>query len=121
MVGGKHFIVSTTHSGRGPVHYRRGGRQIVVNCHPRLRGLGPKPTTRTAHRLVDAYMWISRPGYSRGACNGGPPQEGTWWPKRALELARLATERLGPAKGTAFGFPRGQVTLREAAGDQLGR
>ncbi len=125
LVGGKPFIVSTNHSGRGPVHHRKrtGGRnrRVVINCHPQFRGLGPKPTTRTGNPKVDAFMWISRPGYSRGACNGGPPKEGDWWLARALELAKFATERLGPAKGTAFGFPKGRFTLRQVAGDQLNR
>ncbi len=120
-VGGKHFILSTTHSGRGPVSYRRGGRVTVVNCHPKFRGLGPRPTTNTGNRRVDAFMWISRPGYSRGACNGGPAKEGTWWLARALELAKYATERRGPAKGSQFGFPKGRFTLRQVAGDQLNR
>jgi hypothetical protein len=66
-------------------------------------------------------MWISRPGYSRGACNGGPAKEGDWWLERALELARYATQRIGPARGTRFGFPKGRVTLGQAAGDQIGR
>jgi endoglucanase len=123
LVGGKHFIVSTNHSGRGPVHYRKriGGRnrRVVVNCHPRRRGLGPSPTTNTGNPRVDAYMWISRPGYSRGACNGGPPKEGDWWQERALELARYATQWVGPPRGTRFGFPRGKLGLSQAAGDQL--
>ena len=100
LVGGKHFVVSTSHNGRGPVHYRKrsGGknRRIVVNCHPRNRGLGPSPTTNTANPRVDAYLWIGRPGYSSGACNGGPPKAGTWWLARALELAKYASQRLGP-------------------------
>ena len=125
LVGGKHFIVSTNHSGRGPVHYRKRigdrNRRVVVNCHPRRRGLGPTPTTSTADPRVDAYMWISRPGYSRGACNGGPPKEGDWWLDRALELARYATQWTGPPRGTRYGFPRGSVSLAQAAGDQLQR
>ena len=120
--GGKHFIISTNHSGRGPVHFRRrvGGRnrRVVVNCHPLKRGLGPRPTTNTGNPRVDAFMWISRPGYSRGACNGGPRKEGDWWLARALELARFATDRLGPAPGTKFGFPRGRYSLKQVAGDQ---
>ena len=122
-VGGKPFIISTNHSGRGPVHYRKrfGGRnrRIVVNCHPRFRGLGPSPSTQTGNAKVDAFMWISRPGYSRGACNGGPAKEGDWWPKRALELAKFATQRRGPAGGTRYGFPRDKFSLRLVAGDQL--
>ncbi len=125
LVGGKHFIVSTNHSGRGPVHYRKRigdrNRRVVINCHPRRRGLGPAPTTNTANPRVDAYMWISRPGYSRGACNGGPPKEGDWWRERALELARYATQWIGPPKGTRYGFPRGSVSLSQAAGDQIQR
>jgi len=123
LVGGKHFIISTNHSGRGPVHYRKRiddrKRRVVVNCHPHRRGLGPNPTTNTANRLVDAYMWISRPGYSRGACNGGPLKEGDWWLERALELARYATQWTGPPKGSRYGFRRGSVSLSQAAGDQL--
>jgi len=43
------------------------------------------------------------------------------WVARALELATLATERLGPAKGARVGFPKGRFTLRQIAGDQLKR
>jgi endoglucanase len=125
MVGGKHFIVSTNHSGRGPVHYRKRigdrNRRVVINCQPLRRGLGPNPTTKTATSRVDAYMWISRPGYSRGACNGGPPKEGDWWLDRALELARYATPWTGPPRGTRYGFPSGKLSLGQAAGDQLQR
>ena len=124
-VSGKPFIISTNHSGRGPVHFRKrvGARntRVVVNCHPKFRGLGPKPTTNTGNPKVDAFMWISRPGYSRGACNGGPAKEGAWWLARALELAKYSTERLGPSRGTKFGFPGGKFTLRQVAGDQLNR
>jgi hypothetical protein len=66
-------------------------------------------------------MWVNRPGYSGGRCNGGPLPVGTWWPARALSLAANATSRLGPARGTRFGFPRGRFSLRDVAGDQLRR
>ena len=88
-MGGKPFIVNTSYNGRGPIHYRRWinrsrhiWRTINVWCHPGLRGLGPPPTTATSNPLVDAYMYINRPGYSAGACNGGPLPIGTWWPER---------------------------------------
>ncbi|MFI2791482.1 glycoside hydrolase family 6 protein, partial [Kitasatospora sp. NPDC018614] len=45
------------------------------------------PTTRTADPLVDAYLWIKRPGESDGTCKGGP-KAGQWWETYALELAR---------------------------------
>jgi endoglucanase len=110
MVGGKHFIISTSYNGRGPLHYRQWisrarhqWRTINVWCHPGLRGLGPPPTTATAHPLVDAYMYINHPGASAGSCNGGPLPVGTWWPARALMYARYATDWLSPPKGTRYG------------------
>jgi endoglucanase len=125
-VGGKHFIISTHFNGRGPVHYRRYinrrrhlYKTVNVHCHPLHRGLGPRPTTATANPKVDAYMWIGRPGFSGGSCNGGPLPVGTWWPARALSLARNATSWLGPPRGTRFGFKRGRYSLRAVAGDQL--
>jgi endoglucanase len=111
LVGGKPFVVSTAYNGRGPVHYRRWidrgrhrWRRINVWCHPGMRGLGPDPTTLTANPKVDAYLWISRPGYSAGSCNGGPLPVGTWWLHRALMYARYATDWLSPPAGTRFGL-----------------
>jgi endoglucanase len=113
LVGGKHFIVNTSYNGRGPIHYRRWinrsrhiWRTINVWCHPGLRGLGPQPTTATSNALVDAYMYINRPGYSAGACNGGPLPIGTWWPERGLMYAQYATDWEGPPPGTRFGLFR---------------
>ena len=106
--GGKHFIINTASNGRGPVHIRkRFGRKVYrtlnVWCHPLKRGLGPAPSTRTAHPKVDAYVWISRPGYSSGACNGGPMPIGTFWTDRALMFATHATNWLRPPRGTRNG------------------
>jgi endoglucanase len=119
MVGGKHFVISTSYNGRGPLHYRRWlnrakhvWRTINVWCHPGLRGLGPAPTTDTSHPLVDAYLYINRPGYSAGACNGGPLPVGTWWPERALMYARYATSWVAPPRGTRYGHHR-RYTLDE--------
>jgi endoglucanase len=104
LTGGKHFIVNTSSNGRGPVHHwqvvsgRR--RRINVWCNPPGRGLGPAPTTTTARpEKVDAYMWIGRPGYSHGACNGGPMPVGKWWPAHALMYARNATSWVFPPSG----------------------
>ena len=106
-VGGKPFIVNTSYNGRGPVHIG-GRRRRNVWCHPPRRGLGIPPTTRTHHPRVDAYMWINRPGYSAGACNGGPLPVGSWWPQRALMYARFRTHWLAPPRGTSNGFFRGR-------------
>jgi endoglucanase len=106
-VGAKHFIINTSFNGRGPIHIRRGGRRLNIWCNPPGRGLGPEPTTITAHPLVDAYMWLNRPGYSAGACNGGPMPVGSWWPERALMYARFQTNWLSPPRGTRNGFFEG--------------
>jgi endoglucanase len=109
LTGGKHFIVSTAFNGRGPVHYWRRvnghRRRINVWCHPLKRGLGTPPTTRTSDpSAVDAYMWVGRPGYSGGSCNGGPLPVGSWWPARALMFARYATSWERPPQGTRNGY-----------------
>jgi endoglucanase len=55
----------------------------------------------TDNPRVDAYMWIGRPGFSGGACNGGPMPVGTWWPKRALMFSRFATSWIAPGRAAA--------------------
>ena len=122
LTGGKPFIVSTAFNGRGPVHFRKWisrqrniWRTINVWCHPLMRGLGPAPTTSTSNPRVDAYMWIGRPGYSGGSCNGGPLPVGTWWPKRALMFGKYATSWERPPRGTRYGqFKR--YSLRQLGG-----
>jgi len=111
LTGGKHFIVSTAFNGRGPVHYRKYSgphrwRGVNVWCHPLKRGLGPRPTTVTGNPQVDAFMWIGRPDYSGGSCNGGPMPVGSWWPKRARMFGKYATDWLRPPAGTRFGLFR---------------
>ena len=119
LVGGKPFVVSTAYNGRGPAHYRRWisrsrnmWRRINVWCHPGMRGLGPEPTTLTANPKVDGYLWINRPGYSAGSCNGGRLPVGTWWPHRALMYARYATDWQSPRPGTRYGLYK-RYTLRD--------
>lgn len=123
LTGGKHFIVSTAYNGRGPVSYRRWidrgrniWRRVNVWCHPLKRGLGPPPTTDTMRPdKVDGYMWIGRPGYSAGSCNGGPLPVGSWWPERALMFARYATDWVRPPRGTRLGHYR-RFSLRQLGG-----
>ena len=88
LTGGKHFVINTAENGRGPVHFRNArGRRITVWCNPPRRGLGPPPTTNTSHPMVDAYLWINRPGYAQ-SCQGRPI---AWYAPRALSYARYAT------------------------------
>ncbi|MFD8804771.1 glycoside hydrolase family 6 protein [Streptomyces sp. NPDC059597] len=86
-VGGKHFVIDTSRNGNGPY---TGGNPGERWCNPPGRALGAAPTTRTADPLVDAYLWVKRPGESDGTCKGGP-KAGDWWPAYALELAEAAT------------------------------
>jgi endoglucanase len=102
-VGGKHFIINTAENGRGPIHYRAGnGRRITVWCNPPRRGLGIPPTTSTSNPMVDAYLWINRPGYAQ-RCQGRPI---AWYAPRALSYARYATRWEAPPPGTRRGFRR---------------
>ena len=80
--GGSHFVIDTSRNGAGP----SGPGDW---CNPPGRALGAFPTAQTGNPLVDAYLWVKRPGESDGPCNGGPPA-GTWWPEYALDLARRA-------------------------------
>ncbi|MFE7773090.1 glycoside hydrolase family 6 protein [Streptomyces sp. NPDC057445] len=83
-VGNKHFVIDTSRNGSGPY---TGGDPKENWCNPPGRSLGERPTTKTGDPLVDAYLWVKRPGESDGDCKGGP-KAGDWYPKYALELAR---------------------------------
>ncbi|GAA2419926.1 glycoside hydrolase family 6 protein [Streptomyces glaucus] len=85
-VGGKHFVVDTSRNGNGPY---TGGDPGERWCNPPGRALGETPTTKTADPLVDAYLWVKRPGESDGECKGGP-KAGQWWSDYALKLAKAS-------------------------------
>jgi endoglucanase len=84
--GGTHFVVDTSRNGNGPW----GSTDPEPWCNPPDRALGTPPTVDTADPLVDAYLWIKRPGESDGECRGAPPA-GEWWPEYALGLAQRAS------------------------------
>ncbi|MEV6110445.1 glycoside hydrolase family 6 protein [Streptomyces sp. NPDC051940] len=81
LLAGPHFVIDTSRNGNGPWQ----GEEEW--CNPPGRALGEAPADQTADPLVDAYLWIKRPGESDGPCRGGPPA-GQWWQEYALELAR---------------------------------
>ncbi|WP_406292708.1 glycoside hydrolase family 6 protein [Streptomyces sp. NBC_00624] len=83
-VGDKPFVIDTSRNGNGPYD---GGDPKGNWCNPPGRALGEPPTTDTREDLVDAYLWVKRPGESDGTCKGGP-KAGAWWPEYALGLAR---------------------------------
>ncbi|WP_328430555.1 glycoside hydrolase family 6 protein [Streptomyces sp. NBC_00443] len=83
-VGNKPFVIDTSRNGNGP--YTEGNPDERW-CNPPGRALGETPTTKTADPLVDAYVWVKRPGESDGECKGGP-KAGEWWVDYALSLAK---------------------------------
>ncbi|MFJ4940244.1 glycoside hydrolase family 6 protein [Streptomyces pseudovenezuelae] len=83
-VGDKHFVIDTSRNGNGPY---KDGDENERWCNPPGRALGETPTIKTADPLVDAYLWVKRPGESDGECKGGP-KAGQWWADYALKLAR---------------------------------
>ncbi|MCN9239296.1 glycoside hydrolase family 6 protein [Streptomyces sp. RY43-2] len=83
-IGGKHFVIDTSRNGNGPY---TAGDPSQRWCNPPGRALGEPPTTKTEDPLVDAYLWIKRPGESDGTCKGGP-KAGDWWASYALDLAK---------------------------------
>ncbi|MGK7234150.1 glycoside hydrolase family 6 protein [Streptomyces hygroscopicus] len=95
-LGGAHFVIDTSRNGNGPLEHARAARYGIRKgenwCNPPGRALGEPPSTATGDPLVDAYLWIKRPGESDGTCNGGPPA-GRWWTAYALDLARNAHGR----------------------------
>ncbi|WP_059011971.1 glycoside hydrolase family 6 protein [Streptomyces specialis] len=82
LLDGAHFVIDTSRNGNGPYE-----GDDEPWCNPPGRALGTPPTTATDDPLIDAYLWIKRPGESDGECRGGPPA-GRWWPEYALDLAR---------------------------------
>jgi endoglucanase len=85
-VGNKHFVIDTSRNGNGPY---KDGDENERWCNPPGRALGETPTIKTADPLVDAYLWVKRPGESDGECKGGP-KAGEWWPTYALKLAQAS-------------------------------
>lgn len=83
---GTHFVIDTSRNGNGPWE----ADDPETWCNPPGRALGETPTVETADPLVDAYLWIKRPGESDGSCRGAPVA-GEWFPEYALELIRNAS------------------------------
>src|ERR1044071_3253907 len=67
-LGGAPFVIDTSRNGNGPA--AKGHHHW---CNPPGRALGEAPTLSTGQPLVDAYLWVKRPGESDGACGRGAP------------------------------------------------
>jgi endoglucanase len=83
LLSGRPFVVDTSRNGNGPARGVKGDRRW---CNPPGRRLGRVPTLRTGQALVDAYLWVKRPGESDGKCGAGAPPAGQWYPAYARSL-----------------------------------
>ncbi|MDP9136206.1 MAG: glycoside hydrolase family 6 protein [Actinomycetota bacterium] len=96
---GKRYVVNTAENGRGGLENAKNVKDRF--CNPINAGLGPLPTTRTASKHADAYLWISRPGLSSNGhggqtqCSRGPGGNVFWLPK-AHQEARLSVFTQAP-------------------------
>lgn len=104
-----HFVLDTSRNGLGHWVPPQGVYPDPQDwCNPPGRGLGARPTTRTGNELVDAFLWVKRPGESDGQCTRGTPgpedpeygsvdpPAGQWWAEYALGLAQRAVPPLRP-------------------------
>jgi endoglucanase len=101
-----HFVLDTSRNGLGHWTPPPGFPDPQDWCNPPGRGLGARPTVYTGNDLVDAFLWVKRPGESDGQCTRGTagpadpvygsvdPPAGAWWPEYALGLAERATPKL---------------------------
>jgi endoglucanase len=125
LLGGTHYVIDTSRNGAGPWNGPRTADGGVSGssgssggsgsggsgpssgtsddeswCNPPDRALGAPPTIDTGDPLVDAYLWVKRPGESDGSCRGAPPA-GSWWSAYALpgpRRDRLAVRPGRPAR-----------------------
>lgn len=77
-LGGTHFVIDTSRNGAPD--------EPSGWCNPPGRAIGAAPTYDTGNPLVDALLWIKRPGESDGDCGDGAPPAGDWFPQYALGL-----------------------------------
>jgi endoglucanase len=102
-----HFVTDTSRNGQGPWTPPAGVYSDPQDwCNPPGRGLGIRPTTATGNPLIDARLWVKRPGESDGSCTRGTPgpidpeygivdpAAGQWWADYALGLAQRANPPL---------------------------
>ncbi|WP_308208151.1 glycoside hydrolase family 6 protein [Actinomadura madurae] len=85
-----HFVLDTSRNGQGP--WTPPADEYTdpqVWCNPPGRGLGARPSTRTGDPLVDAFLWIKRPGESDGQCTRGTAARRT--PSTAWSIRRPAS------------------------------
>lgn len=86
---GARFVIDTSRNGAGsPGEGDIDGAPSF--CNPPGRALGAAPAVDPGIPLVDALLWVKRPGESDGDCRPGEPAAGQWFPDYALELAEAS-------------------------------
>ncbi|MBC7372581.1 MAG: glycoside hydrolase family 6 protein [Frankiales bacterium] len=80
-IPGLHAVIDTSRNGRGGL----AGQW----CNVADQGLGTRPR-RAADPVVDALVWVKRPGESDGHCGRGEPVAGQFWSAYAVGLAQRA-------------------------------
>ena len=98
-LGGTHFVIDTSRNGAAA--------EAEGFCNPPGRRLGQAPTLDPGIPLVDALLWIKRPGESDGDCGGGAPTAGEWYAAYALSLvgddvAEAQAFTLTPARDATY-------------------
>ena len=101
-----HFVIDTSRNGRGvldtapyasaPYHQPKDVLDKLNAgswCNPPGAGLGLRPSTDTGAPLVDAFLWVKRPGESDGSCDiaGGVRA----WDYSKYSFSGIAGEALG--------------------------
>lgn len=87
-------------------------------CNPTNKGLGIPSTGNTGNSLIDAFLWIKRPGESDGRCNGGP-DAGKWWESYALSLVSKAVNTTVTAEAPVVESPKDSTLTIYAAGTSV--
>lgn len=82
LLPGVHAVVDTSRNGLGPT-------SDAAWCNPGGRALGIRPRA-AQDSVVDALLWVKRPGESDGACSAGAPPAGQFWTSYAVGLAERA-------------------------------
>jgi endoglucanase len=83
----KHFVIDTSRNGLGRYTGNNGAPSY---CNPPGRAVGTRPTAHTGDALVDAFLWVKRPGGSDGNCRPGEPPAGQWYQSYAIGLVQRA-------------------------------
>lgn len=78
LLAGKRFVIDTSRNGNGPGQKRLNG---PLWSDPTNIKTGLKPTTVTAHKMLDAFLWVKPPGEADGTAFPA----GSWHPELIIK------------------------------------